>query len=97
MKFREQLKIVETLGLNICDLVVAYECKCVFGFKYTDEEFESLCEFAVYMYLKSDFSANAIATTINELICYGDYTIDELLEMNKHEFFEAVSADGSAL
>lgn len=89
MKYREQLKKIKELGLNMCDLTVAHECDCVFDFEYTEEEFEQLCEFAVYIYLKwEDGTAKAIADAINDLIKNGGCKIDELLEMNKHEFIE---------
>lgn len=91
MTYREQLNKVNELGINICDLTIANECNCVFEFPYTEEQFETLCEFALYIYLKTeDLSENDIAIAINDLIKNGDYTIEEVCEMNKREFVEFV-------
>ena len=80
------------LWFSVAGLAVAYECECVFEFEHTDEQFEQLCEFAVYIYLKwEEGTAHAIADTINDLIAHGDYTIDEVLALNKHEFIEVAS------
>nr|DAJ52036.1 MAG TPA: hypothetical protein [Caudoviricetes sp.] len=84
MKYREQLEKVQALGINICELEIANECDSVFEFETTEQEFENLCEFANYIYLKSeDLTPNAIAQCINEMITNSGKTIEEVTRMEK--------------
>lgn len=86
MKFREQLDMVEALRLNMCDLVIANECDCIFSFEYTDEQFEDLCAVAKLVYMESDYiEAHHIASAINNLIDQNGQTIDEVLEMDIYD------------
>lgn len=83
MTFREQLNKVNELGINICDLAIANECDCVFGFKYSDKQFEKLCSLARQVYLKSEYiTENAIARTINDYITQDGKTISQVLATN---------------
>ena len=94
MTFREQLNKVNELGISICDLEVAYECDCIFNFEYTEQEFEQLCDFAKYCYLKDEsgnIAPNFIAYAINELIKEDGKTIQEVLNMSKWDMLEKAS------
>lgn len=94
MTFREQLNKVLELGISICELDVANECDCVFGFEYTEQEFEQLCDFAMQCYLK-DQSGNIgsyhVALAINELITEDEKTIQEVLGMSRWDMLEKAS------
>lgn len=92
MTYREQLNKVKELKINICDLSVAYECDCVFEFAHTEQQFEDLCEFACYIYLKSEnLTPNNIAHCINDMICYDGWTIEQVVALDKWEFINKAS------
>ena len=89
MTYREQLNKVRDLGISICDLEVAYELDAVLDFKYTEEEFESLCAFSVEIYLKDEkMTTDAIAYCINDLVEEEGKTVKEILKMNKWDFID---------
>jgi len=94
MTFRDQLNEVNDLGISICELEVANECDCIFNFEYTDEEFEELCSFALYCYLKDcsgQIAPMHIARAIQELIVEDKKTVDEVISMNKWDMLEKAS------
>ena len=80
MTYREQLEKVNELGINVCKLEIAYECDCVLDFEMKEKDFEDICEFAHYIYLKSEsLTANAIACCINDMVTVEGKTIDEVI------------------
>ena len=86
MTYREQLNKVNELGINICDLTIADELDCVLDCEYTEEDFERLCEYARYIYLKADnITAEAIARAIDDLLSQGK-TVGEIVTMDKYSF-----------
>jgi hypothetical protein len=85
MTYREQLNKVNELGINICDLTIANELDCVLDCEYTEEDFERLCDYAIYIYLKSDnITAEAIARAIDGLLGEG-YTVDSICRMDRRK------------
>lgn len=90
MTYREQLNKVNELGINICDLTIANELDCVLDAgAYTAEDFERLCDYARYIYLKDDeLTANAIALCINGMLSELGYTVEEITSMNKWKFIK---------
>ena len=88
MTYREQLNKVNELGINICDLTIANELDCVLDAgAYTEQEFERLCDYAVYIYLKSEeLTANAIALCIGGMLSELGYTVEKITSMNKWKF-----------
>lgn len=87
MSYRELLAKAKDLELDVTKLNIANECDCVFNFQMTDDEFEELCEFAYYIYLKSEYlSANAIAQCINHMIVEEGKTIDDVITTEKWKF-----------
>ena len=92
MTYREQLNKVRDLGISICDLEIANELDAVLDFKYTEEEFESLCAFSVEIYLKAEkMTTDAIAYCINDLVEEEGKTVEEILKMNKWDFIVKAS------
>jgi hypothetical protein len=87
MTYREQLDKVNELGINICDLTIANELDCVLDAgAYTEKDFERLCNYAVYIYLKADnITAEAIARAIDDLLSQGK-TVGEIVAMDKYSF-----------
>lgn len=89
MTYREQLNKVNELGINICDLTIANELDCVLDYgTYSDKDFERLCEYARYIYLKVDnITAEAIARAIYDLLSQGK-TVGEIVTMDKYTFID---------
>jgi hypothetical protein len=87
MTYREQLNKVNELGINICDLTIADELDCIlYSGTYTDKDFERLCDYARYIYLKADnLTAEAIARAIDDLLSQGK-TVGQVVAMNKYTF-----------
>lgn len=87
MTYREKLNKVNKLGINLCDLTIAYELDCVLDAgAYTAKEFERLCEYSRNVYLKSsDITAEAIARAIDDLLSQGK-TVGKILAMDKYSF-----------
>ena len=88
MTYREQLNKVNELGINICDLTVANELDCVLDAgAYTEKDFERLCDYARYIYLKSgNITAEAIARAIYGLLWEGEHTVDSICRMDRRKF-----------
>ena len=92
MNYRESLNKVNELGLTVCQLEVANSCDCLFEFDYTPEEFETLCDFAEYIYLKADsITTDAIAKCINNLMINEGLDVVEVTAMDKWDFIGKVS------
>ena len=86
MTYREHLNNVNELGINICDLTIASELDCVLGCEYTEKDFERLCDYARYIYLKADnITAEAIARAIDDLLSQGK-TVGKIVAMDKYSF-----------
>jgi hypothetical protein len=92
MTYRETLKKAIRLGISVSDLVIANECDCVFDFEYTNEEFEQLCKKAHECYLKAeDITEYSLALAINDLIKEKDFSVQEVLDMDKWELIDKAS------
>ena len=92
MTYREQLNKVRDLGISICDLEIADELDAVLDFEYTEEEFESLCDFSVEIYLKAEkMTTDAIAYCINDLVHDEGKPVEQILKMNKWDFIDNAS------
>ena len=89
MTYRETLRKAIRLGIRVSDLVIANECDCIFEFEYTNEQFEQLCEKAHECYLKAEsVDENALEQAINDLIMVDDWTIQEVLNLDKWELID---------
>jgi hypothetical protein len=83
MTYREQLNKVNELGINICDLTIANELDC----EYTEKDFERLCDYASYIYLKADsITEEAIARAIYGLLWTDEHTVDSICRMDRRKF-----------
>lgn len=89
MTYREQLKIIDALEIDINELIIADECDYIFEFDTTDEEFDNIVKFAYNVFLVTDIkqlTPNDIAAYINCLIIDIGKTIEEVIAMNEHVF-----------
>ena len=86
MTYREQLNKANELGINICDLTIANELDCVLDCDIKETDFERLCDYARYIYLKADnITAEAIARAIDDLLSQGK-TVGKIVAMDKYSF-----------
>lgn len=92
MTYREKLNKLEELGITPTSIEIGNSCDCIFGFDYSDEEFDKLCNFAERMYSEADdvMTTAAIANCINQLVENGK-TVEEILEMDKWDFLDKAS------
>jgi hypothetical protein len=92
MNYREQLNKIKELNLNMHELIVAYELDCVLEVEYTENEFEELCAYATWIYLKSEnLTAYAIVRAINDMIVYDGFTIAQVISKLKWDFITIAS------
>lgn len=100
MTYREQLNKLEELGITLTNIRIAYSCDCIFGFNYSDEEFEKLCNFAERMYLTTDFiTTDAVAKCINDIVKTQraisfrktNQIVEEILKMDEWDFIDKAS------
>ena len=92
MTYRESLNKLEELGITPTSVEIANSCDCIFEFNYSDEEFEKLCNFAEWMYLKADvMTTDAVAKCIDNLVNEDGKTVEEILEMDKWDFINKAS------
>lgn len=54
MTYIETLKKAKEHNIDNLTLAIATECECIFDFNYTYNEFNSICEFIRYCYLKAE-------------------------------------------
>lgn len=54
MTYIETLKKAKEHNIDNLTLAIATECECLFDFNYTDNEFNSICEFIRSCYLKAE-------------------------------------------
>ena len=87
MTYKEQLNKFDKLGIKLYDLEIAHEFDAILDFDYTEEQFEKLCEYGVEIYLSfSKMTASAIADCINELVNENGKTVEEIIQMDEHDF-----------
>lgn len=100
MTYREQLRTVNRLGIDICSLIIADELDSVLEFNYTDKEFEDLCKFSENIYLKAEsITPNTIAKCINDIVGTQralsfrttNQIVEEILAMDKWDFIGKAS------
>lgn len=87
--FREQLNFIKENGCTISDICIAGAADACFNFRYTDEEFESLCAAMQHAWMATgETSEDDIAYAINDYIYFGG-TIEEICEMSKWDLLDA--------
>ena len=86
MTFKEIIKAIDKLDASYQDIEIALALDAEIGFEYTDEEFNKLCEYAKNVLDNSNVNEYAIATFMDYLLDKGDKTVEEILEMNVHDF-----------
>lgn len=77
--YKEQLELAKENNINVIDLSIADEVKCIFNKKLSDDDFETACVLIKNAYLKSEYiSINQLTKTLNTVIDLGIYKLDAI-------------------
>ena len=86
MTFKEIIKAIDKIDASYQDIEIALALDAEVDFDLTDEEFNKLCEYAKNVLDNSDVNEYAIAECMNDLLNEEDKTVEEILEMDVHDF-----------
>lgn len=92
MTFKETIKAIDKLDASYQDIEIALNLEAEIDFDLTDEEFNSLCDYAKRVLDRTDVSEYAIAQCIDDLLNEEDKTVEDILKMDMLDF--ADKADG---
>lgn len=92
MTFKEIIKAIDKLDASYQDIEIALNLEAEIDFDLTDEEFNSLCDYAKRVLDRTDVSEYAIAQCIDDLLNEEDKTVEDILKMDVLDF--ADKADG---
>lgn len=86
MTFKEIIKAIDKIDASYQDIEIALALDAEVDFDLTDEEFNKLCEYAKNVLDNSDVNEYAIAECMDDLLNEEDKTVEEILEMDVHDF-----------
>lgn len=86
MTYKEIVNAIDKLNVNYQDIEIALALDAEVDFDLTDEEFNKLCEYAKNVLDNSDVNEYAIAECMDDLLNEEDKTVEEILEMDAHDF-----------
>lgn len=86
MTFKEIIKAIDKIDASYRDIEIALALDAEVDFDLTDEEFNKLCEYAKNVLNNSDVNEYAIAECMDDLLNEEDKTVEEILEMDVHDF-----------
>lgn len=86
MTFKEIIKAIDKIDASYQDIEIALALDAEIDFDLTDEEFNKLCEYAKNVLDNSDVNEYAIAECMDDLLNEEDKTVEEILEMDVHDF-----------
>lgn len=91
MTYKEIVNAIDKLNVNYQDIELALALDAEIDFEYTDEEFNSLCDYAKRVLARTDLTKYAIAKCMDDLLNEEDKTVKEILEMDAHDFADEVA------
>ena len=91
MTFKEIVNAIDKMKVKYQDVEIALNLEAEIDFDLTDEEFNSLCDYAKRVLDRTDVADYAIAQCINDLL-NEDETVESILKMDVLDF--ADKADG---
>ena len=86
MTFKEIIKAIDKIDASYQDIRIALALDAEVDFDLTDEEFNKLCKYAKNVLDNSDVDEYAIAECMDDLLNEEDKTVEEILEMDVHDF-----------
>ena len=91
MTFKEIIKAIDKLDASYQDIEIALALDAEIDFNLTDEEFNSLCDYAKRVLDRADVTEYAIAQCINDLLNEEDKTVEDILKMDVLKFANEAS------
>lgn len=92
MTFKEIVNAIDKMKVKYQDVEIALNLDAEIDFDLTDEEFNSLCDYAKRVLDRTDVTECAIAQCIDDLLNEEDKTVEDILKMDVLDF--ADKADG---
>ncbi len=91
MTYKEIANAIDKLDVSYQDIEIVLALDSEIDFDYTDEEFNSLCDYAKRVLDISDINEYAIAECMDDLLNCEDKTVKEIIEMDMHDFIDEAS------
>lgn len=86
MTFKEIIKAIDKLDASYQDIEIALNLEAEVDFDLTDEEFNSLCDYAKRVLAITDVTEYAIAQCMDDLLNEEDKTVEDILKMDVLKF-----------
>lgn len=86
MTFKEIVNAIDKMKVKYQDVEIALNLEAEIDFDLTDEEFNSLCDYAKCVLDRTDVADYAIAQCINDLLNEEDETVESILKMDVLKF-----------
>lgn len=91
MTFKEIVNAVDKMKVKYQDVEIALNLDAEIDFDLTDEEFNSLCDYAKRVLDRTDVTEYAIAQCIDDLLNEEDKTVEDILKMDVLDFADEAS------
>lgn len=86
MTFKEIIKEIDKIDASYQDIEIALNLDAEIDFDLTDEEFNSLCDYAKRVLARNDLTEYAIAKCIDDLLNEEDETVESIIKMDVLDF-----------
>lgn len=86
MTYKEIVSAIDKLKVNYQDVEIALNLDAEIDFDLTDEEFNSLCDYAKRVLARTDVTEYAIAECMDDLLNEEDETVESILKMDVIDF-----------
>ena len=91
MTFKEIVTAVDKMKVKYQDVEIALNLEAEIDFDLTDEEFNSLCDYAKRVLARTDVAEYAIAQCMDDLLNEEDKTVEDILKMDVLKFADEAS------
>lgn len=91
MTFKEIVNAIDKMKVKYQDVEIALNLEAEIDFDLTDEEFNSLCDYAKRVLDRTDITEYAIAQCMDDLLNEEDKTVEDILKMDVLKFADEAS------
>ena len=91
MTFKEIIKSIDKKDVSYKDIKIALSLEAEIDFDLTDEEFNSLCDYAKRVLARTDLTEHAVAKCMDDLLNEEDETVESILKMDVLDFADEAS------
>lgn len=91
MTFKEIVNAIDKMKVKYQDVEIALNLEAEIDFDLTDEEFNSLCDYAKRVLARTDVAEYAIAQCMDDLLNEEDKTVEDILKMDVLKFADEAS------